>query len=372
MKTKPRVLELDVIRAIAVLMVIIFHYTARFDELFGPFPHNITWFKHGGVHLFFIFSGYLIFTSLLSSRNEIEFLTKRVLRLYPSYWVCLILSYVAITYFGLPGRQTSFVDFILNFSMLQYLLGVESVDGVYWSLFYQLTFYFLMACAFRLIKGTYKHVFFIAWMLLFVFNSTFWLNNLLAILFSLKYSMLFLGGIYFSRLNKEKSIINVLMPFVTFVVFVLFNTEHLDFTQFLIIGVSYLLIYLYAFQRLNLSFLAPVALLAPISFEWYLLHQNIGYIILNFLYKHVWENPVMIVVPMTATAAIAWVIYTYVGQPAAKYLTGKVTGPRNRSGVTGNKAVVNTAEALVIPAKAGSFPNETPARQAKVTEELQH
>jgi peptidoglycan/LPS O-acetylase OafA/YrhL len=324
MKPKSRVLELDVIRAIAVLMVIIFHYTARFDEKFGPFDHNITWFRHGGVHLFFIFSGYLIYSSLLSSRNELEFITKRLLRLYPSYWICVIISFVTISYFGLEGREVSFKDFLLNLTMLQYALGVNSVDAVYWSLFYQLTFYFFMACSFRFIKNPYVHVYFFAWILLYIANSLYFNNSFLYYFFSLKYSMLFLGGIYFNRLNKKKSLLNITMPFLTFLLFVLYNDDHLDQTQIAIIGVSYLLIYLYAFQRLNLNFLKPVALLAPISFEWYLLHQNIGYIMLNYLYKHVWENPVMILIPMSITAAMAWVIYNYLGQPAANYLTRKL------------------------------------------------
>lgn len=324
MKTRSRVLELDVIRAVAVLMVIIFHYTARFDELYGPFEHNITWFKHGGVHLFFIFSGYLIYSSLLSSKNEREFIIKRLLRLYPSYWVCLIISFTIISIFGLPHREVGFVDFIINFTMLQYAIGVDSVDGVYWSLFYQLTFYFFMAASFRFIKSRYQHLFLISWLFLFILNSTVMPDGKINILFSLHYSMLFLGGIYFSRLYKDKSTINILMPFVTFFCFIFFVDELLDLTQIAIIGVSYLLIYAYAFQRLNLKFLAPIALLAPISFEWYLLHQNIGYIILNFLYKHVLEHPVMILIPMMVTAGMAWVIYEYVGQPAAKYLTGKL------------------------------------------------
>ena len=324
MKTKSRVLELDVIRAIAVLMVIIFHYTNRFDEQYGPFDHNITWFKHGGVHLFFIFSGYLIYSSLLSSRNGLEFMTKRILRLYPSYWVCLLTTFTIVSIFGLPGREVSFLDFILNFSMLQYALGVDSVDGVYWSLFYQLTFYFFMAAAYRFIKSRYQHLFLITWLGMFVLNSTVMPDGMINILFSLHYSMLFLGGIYFSRLYKDKSAINRLMPLVTFFCFVLFVDEPLDLTQIAIIGVSYLLIYAYAFQRLNLKFLAPIALLAPISFEWYLLHQNIGFIMLRFLYGHVLEHPVMILFPITITAGMAWLIYTYVGQPAAKYLTGKL------------------------------------------------
>ncbi|MEJ5961343.1 acyltransferase family protein [Pedobacter immunditicola] len=350
MKTKSRVLELDVIRAIAVLMVIVFHYTARFDELYGPFEHNITWFKHGGVHLFFIFSGYLIYSSLLSSKNGLEFITKRILRLYPSYWVCLITSFIIISIFGLPHREVSFFDFIVNFTMVQYVFDVDSVDGVYWSLFYQLTFYFFMAFSFRIVKSKYQHLYFIAWLFLFILNSTVMPDGKINILFSLHYSMLFLGGIYFSKLYKEKSLINILMPLVTFFCFVIFVDEPLDATQIAIIGVSYLLIYAYAFQRLNLKFLAPVALLAPISFEWYLLHQNIGYIMLNLLYKNVLEHPVMILIPMTVTAAMAWVIYNYVGQPTAQYLIEKLNRYTGR-------------HSPVIPGSVpGSIPNEIPER----------
>lgn len=55
----PRILELDALRGLAALAVVLFHYTTRYDQLFGysePLAVNVSW-GHYGVDLFFMISG---------------------------------------------------------------------------------------------------------------------------------------------------------------------------------------------------------------------------------------------------------------------------------------------------------------------------
>src|SRR5215203_312367 len=90
--------QLDSIRAIAVFLVIIWHWAPRNSFIenfhFGPF----------GVNIFFVLSGFLITRILLFNRSRAEasassktkllkhFYTSRMLRIFPVYYLTIILS----------------------------------------------------------------------------------------------------------------------------------------------------------------------------------------------------------------------------------------------------------------------------------------
>jgi peptidoglycan/LPS O-acetylase OafA/YrhL len=82
-----RLIELDVLRVVAILFILIGHEGAGLDKLFPLFP---IWFF--GLSLFLFISGYVIQRNnpLIDSRNKaMNFLKKRVLRIYPLYWLAL-------------------------------------------------------------------------------------------------------------------------------------------------------------------------------------------------------------------------------------------------------------------------------------------
>ncbi|MEK4129105.1 acyltransferase [Solibacillus sp. FSL W8-0474] len=85
-ESKDRLTELDALRGLAALAVVIFHYTTRYNELFGHEKSsylNFT-FGHMGVNLFFMISGFVIFMTLRRINNVKEFAIKRAFRLYPA------------------------------------------------------------------------------------------------------------------------------------------------------------------------------------------------------------------------------------------------------------------------------------------------
>ena len=91
--------KLDALRAIAALLVLFAHY---FEELKGP---NFV-FGGNGVQIFFVISGFLITSILLSQKNKAEqpkiklirnFIIKRALRLFPVYYILLgILVFMSV------------------------------------------------------------------------------------------------------------------------------------------------------------------------------------------------------------------------------------------------------------------------------------
>ena len=66
MSSAPRLAQLDALRGIAALAVVLFHYTTRYDQLFGHAQSPALSFPYGylGVNLFFMISGFVILMTL--------------------------------------------------------------------------------------------------------------------------------------------------------------------------------------------------------------------------------------------------------------------------------------------------------------------
>ena len=94
-----RLVEIDALRGVAALAVVLFHYTTRFTELFKPgtlptisFPGG-----HYGVNLFFIISGFVIFMTLEKTARPLDFVVSRFSRLFPAYWAAIFLTFFHLT-----------------------------------------------------------------------------------------------------------------------------------------------------------------------------------------------------------------------------------------------------------------------------------
>lgn len=146
---KPRILELDAVRGLAAFAVVLYHYTTRYDLKVGhaSAPLFEVPFGHYGVELFFLLSGFVIFMTLARTKRSSDFAISRVSRLYPGYWVGMAVTLGAVALFGAPfeGYVIGARDVALNTTMLQrYAPGAVHVDGAYWTLSVELTFYALV------------------------------------------------------------------------------------------------------------------------------------------------------------------------------------------------------------------------------------
>ena len=330
MKSKGRFLELDALRGIAAIIVVIYHYTFIYHLKISPQEFDTyNKFSYGnlGVELFFILSGFVIFMSLQKVNSPFEFLTKRFIRLYPTYWIAMIFTFLVVSIFGLTGREVTMNEFLINTTMLQYGLQIPSVDGVYWSLFHELMFYFLMAAAFRFVRSKYLIVFSLIWLSISLANHFYHITGI-SLLLNLVYTPLFLGGIYFYKLTvEEKSRINIILPVICYLVYFIIVDANIDriFTERLIVLGFFLMFYLNAFNALKFIALKPLIFIGNISYALYLVHQNLGYIILNKLYANFGNYQVLIFIPIVLSIIIAFFITEYLEKPIGKYLRKKVT-----------------------------------------------
>jgi peptidoglycan/LPS O-acetylase OafA/YrhL len=151
---RPRMPELDVLRGMAVLMVLFFH-AFYFATGAAAFHGPVRWFLLAtaggwtGVNLFFVLSGFLITGILIDSRTRPDyyqtFYLRRALRILPAYYGVLLLVLMAART-GIVERHISWPFLGLSFIYLAnvtVLLGVPSQYTVLWSLAVEEHFYLL-------------------------------------------------------------------------------------------------------------------------------------------------------------------------------------------------------------------------------------
>ena len=138
-----RLTEVDALRGVAALAVVLFHYTSQFAARYPDAPRTALQVPHGhfGVNLFFIISGFVIFMTLDRTRTAMDFVVSRFSRLYPAYWVSVLLTFAITHWLGLPGKLVDASTALANGLMFHALLRVPHVDGVYWTLEVELLFY---------------------------------------------------------------------------------------------------------------------------------------------------------------------------------------------------------------------------------------
>ncbi len=131
--THARFMELDGLRGLAALGVVLAHYITLANTFFphlrqAPVDLNPLTL---GVHLFFLISGFVIFMTVRRVGSAREFLTARAIRLFPPFWVALLLTsaigYLSHEAWLKPGLR----QFLANLTMAPKLFGEKPVDGAY-------------------------------------------------------------------------------------------------------------------------------------------------------------------------------------------------------------------------------------------------
>jgi peptidoglycan/LPS O-acetylase OafA/YrhL len=148
-----RLVFLDWLRFFCACSVMLYHYTIISDagnkHSAFSFVMLDKFFRYGylGVDVFFVISGFVIFRSC-QGRCVGDFIKGRFIRIFPAYWFAVIFTSLIIVFFGEGVIQSPTIfQTMINMSMLQQFLGVHHIDDVYWSLSYELLFYFWVSIA---------------------------------------------------------------------------------------------------------------------------------------------------------------------------------------------------------------------------------
>lgn len=338
MSRSQRFLELDALRGLAALAVVVYHYTTRFHELYGHSEKLWVKFSLGlyGVHLFFIISGFVIFMTLERTRAPWDFIVARFSRLYPAYWTALMLTFVVVSLAGLPGRQVSMSDALINLSMVQFWFRVPHVDPVYWTLSLELSFYAIMLILYCLRLLPHIESLAAGWLMMMILTAIakrylgLSVPDQMEVSLLLEYANLFIAGMMFYLMRKQGGSLKrwLLIACCLAAQWIASSQE-----STLIVGVFLVTFYLVVKGYLSLLACRPLIFLGTISYALYLIHQNIGYVIIRALYRQGMDPNVSVAIAMTLSLAMASAVTFLVEQPMlrairtgyAKFRQGQVT-----------------------------------------------
>ena len=278
---RARLQELDALRGLGALGVVIFHYSVRFHELFPAARHVPFAFAGGNyrVYLFFAISGFAIFFTLDKIRSVADFIVARVARLYPTYWVAISLT-LAAEYLGdVRTLEIPYTAVVANLTMFPGFAFLPAVDGAYWTLTVELAFYICMV-SFWVVFGFRRMEWLLAgWIgVRWIWWAVPDMPERIIMILLLRYICFFgVGMIAYRVWSGQRRWIEQL-PILAFL---FATTLAIDGPSLSLIALTLTGIF-FALMRGWLHFLRvrPLLWLGTISYSLYLIHQHIGFVIM--------------------------------------------------------------------------------------------
>lgn len=344
---KKRIEELDCLRGIAALLVVLLHFnmdSAYMMQL--GFRVGAT-----GVDLFFMISGFVILMTLEKTRDWKDFVVSRFSRLYPAFWACAITTTLFAAVWFATGGQPYFqthlyasniwIQLLGNMTMFQHYLRVQEVDDVYWTLTVELVFYIFMLGVF--VFRQLKNIELIGALLLvpvalygfFVkdhFESIHRLLNYVAPL--INHWPVFLAGIVLYKLRFDKVTWQryALLALCLIIQPLLFDdggkskvfVTQMEYNLMLVLYFVIFLLYIHDRLRWVVN---PVTLyLGSISYVLYLIHQVVGIMIVtpwlvSWFGLNYWVATFGIALPFIFV--LASLIHFYVEKPSMEWIRGR-------------------------------------------------
>lgn len=150
-----RLLAMEGLRAFAVLLVFLQHYSVQLITYFTPsgFLRDaavaIRSYGNVGVELFFVLSGYLIYGALIRRPSFVKFMRRRMQRIYPAYLVvlgCCVAVELLMGTGPIPHEAWPATAYLFaNLLLLPGLFPIDPVFTVAWTLSYEMFFYFAVS-----------------------------------------------------------------------------------------------------------------------------------------------------------------------------------------------------------------------------------
>jgi peptidoglycan/LPS O-acetylase OafA/YrhL len=306
-----RIELLDSFRAIAILMVIFFHFFSRWISLY-PYAGHYDFFGYGkfGVHFFFMISGFVIFFTLERTNTFKQFWLNRYIRLLPSMFFASVFTYLFFVLFDtdflFPTSHylknilvsLTFIQPDLISSLTHYRFELDYISGSYWSLWVEIQFYLLAATVYFIFSKRFYICFFLiagilviaSFLLSHIYSNSFLIVKLkvLRSIFNLISALPFfcLGSIFYvfykNNANQIKNSIFLKISFIFFTAFLALNNWQ-DLRLLGLILFFILLFFLMIYYQKSISFLDNKLLntIGVSSYFLYLIHENIGVFLIH-------------------------------------------------------------------------------------------
>lgn len=321
---------IEIYRVLLCIWVVLFHYTTRYDVLYGHVQPYALNFENGGlaaVAVFFAISGFFVGRQCerMSNgglRSAIKFFAKKLLRLYPTYFCCVIISFVFLKLFYLPNRSdVTFLNLLVNLFFPAHP-GYVFVDSAHWYMSALVIACFLVAVHifFNVHKKWIFFVFFILVLYLFSYEKSYF-AHVGAVLFLNRLSPFF-GGYLFAiyKANHDRKILLLVLINLPLMILSFGHPAYgLALTAILVILLSNPVEKFFC----NNHKAYVLGRLGSYSYAWYLLHQNIGYAIIWKMEKLGLVRECFLVIPILITLFMAFVCVKIILPPIDKIISNR-------------------------------------------------
>jgi len=210
-------------------------------------------------------------------------------------------------------------DILSNFTMFGELFGFTYVDGSYWSLLPELLFYLLMAFL-MLFKKINNVLLYNVPILVICLIHYFWQIPFLWRL--LNYVPLFMIGIsfYYIYLGKKENHYHSLIILNLALSIFLYPKVRGDIYPITLYAISFTvfvaLFYLFVYGKLKfLGNSKSLVFLGTVSYPLYLIHENIGFIIINYFDTYFEMRNFSIGVAIIISIVLAYIVTFYLEPP---------------------------------------------------------
>ena len=331
---RERVETLDLLRVVAVLGVVFYHYAFRGAAADGltavSLPDLAPYAKYGslGVQLFFVISGFVIAYSA-DGRTAMGFAIARFARIYPAFLVCMTVTFAVTLAIGAPRFEATNGQWLANLIVLSPALKQPFMDGAYWSIVSELTFYawvFLFLLLGRFRRDIDNIILF--WIVVSIVNETVLQSPFLRRLFVTDQSGFFCAGlvlyeIYCGRRGRTVVILLMLASLMAVNQALLaadWDRAHyqVEFDNVVVAALAIACIAAVGLamcvRRLRVP--APVVAAAGgLTYSMYLLHQHIGYMLLNRFTGQA-DPATLIVLVFLAILLASFLVWRFIERPA--------------------------------------------------------
>jgi peptidoglycan/LPS O-acetylase OafA/YrhL len=331
-KGEKRLVELDALRGIASIFVLLFHYSG-----FSGYNLNFLVIGVTGVDLFFLISGYVIFMTLEKINTGTDFVISRLSRIYPSYLVMMTITIACIIFLG-HGNFPSIRSLLGNITLLQPFFKTTYIEDAYWTLTVEMQFYILMWILFmtRRLKQieTLGIIFVILVQVFELITRNYFPESKIYILprsyFSImSYFQLFFAGIIFYKIrtnsgNWQRHLMIAICFISSIMLYSDSGKSHFfisreAYSAMLLIYLS--VFYLFAYRKLRFIAIRPLLFFGSISYCLYLIHDKAGYLIFSFLRPRLAINPLLLTLfVMGLMIGIATIVTYFIEIPAIRYI----------------------------------------------------
>lgn len=339
--SKDRLSELDGLRGVAIIMVMLYHYFARFandpeigrqvypyGDAFAGFP--LARDGYAGVYLFFIVSGFVIFRSLRHSTSLMEFAAKRANRLVLPMVILSTITLILLMIAPSPLFSVGITGLVPSWTFTTPELwrwldpNVEFIDGVYWTLFVEVRFYIIMAVIWFLLPKEAAAPAFIGIAVLATVIGFFargGIEQLVGLALFPRFIALFAAGVVYSEIHRSGLQKWHAISLVPLVPLSLLGTAFFGKTgEFDLAVAIWVLVFHALFLALSLRLPAvkifafrPLVFIGAISYSLYLLHQRLGLQLISYIPKGM--NPfayIPVVILISALLILAaWISWNY-------------------------------------------------------------